>query len=161
MEIKNLLFAVVFVIAGIGLAGYGVTEYQNQQSDIQEAVQIEGTVESTDVDEISSSGTSSNEQYEPVVEYIYTYEGQEYTSESVYPGLEKQFGTEEEAQEVTGQYSPGQTTTVYVNEEDPSRAFLIEESQYFGPLMMVIGGVFFAGAGVMMFRRIVKDKKDV
>lgn len=157
MDMKNLLFAVVFVIAGVGLAGYGVTEYQNQQSDIQEAVQVEGTVENTDVDEISGSGTSSNEQYEPVVEYSYTYEGQEYTSESVYPGLEKQFSSEEKAEEVTGQYSPGQTTTVYVNEENPSRAFLIEETQYFGPLMMVIGGVFFAGAGAAMFRRLVRE----
>jgi len=153
METKDLLFAVLFVIAGIGLAVYGVTEYQNQQSDIQEAVQVEGTVDSTDVDEIGGSGASSNEQYEPVIKYSYTYEGQEYTSESVYPGLEKQFGSEEGAEEVTGQYSPGQTTTVYVNQEDPSRAFLIEETQYFGPFMMMIGGVLFAGTGVLMFRR--------
>jgi hypothetical protein len=156
MNIKGVVFAILFVVAGVGLAFYGVTGYQNQQSDIQQAVEVEGTVESTDINEISGSSgasASASDQYEPVVEYTYTYEGQEYTSESVYPGLEKQFESQQEAKEVTNQYSSGQGTTVYVNEEDPSRAFLIKETQLFGPFMMIIGGIFFVVGGLFAFRR--------
>lgn len=155
MNIKRAVFAILFVVAGVGLAFYGVTGYQNQQSDIQQAVEVEGTVENTDIDEISSSSGSGSTsyQYEPVVEYTYTYDGQEYTSESVYPGLEKQFGSQQGAEEVASQYSSGQETTVYVNQENPSRAFLIREKQSFGPFMMIIGGIFFVVGGLVAFRR--------
>lgn len=150
MGLRSILFALVFVIAGIGITGFGVVDYQNRQSDIQEAVQVEGTVQSTDVHERSTEG---GEVYSPYVRYTYRYEGSQYTSRSIYPGLnQRTFNNREKAEEVVSQYSPGGTTTVYVNQEDPSRAFLIKDTQTFRPFLVMGGGVIFIVIGLVFFR---------
>jgi hypothetical protein len=144
MGVRNILVALVFVVGGIGTTGIGVMDYQNQQSDIQEAVQVEGTVEATDVRE---RGTDND--YFPHVRYAYSYEGQQYTATSLYPGSsEKSFNTQDKAAEVVSQYSPGETTTVYVNQDDPSSAFLIKESQPLRHFSVIGGGVILAVIGV-------------
>jgi N-acetyl-gamma-glutamylphosphate reductase len=154
MGVRNVLFALVFVVGGIGTTGIEVMDYQNQRSDIQEAVQVEGTVEETDVRE---RGTDND--YFPHVRYTYSYEGQQYTATSIYPGSsEKSFDSQEKAAEVVAQYSPGETTTVYVNQDDPSSAFLIEQSQMFRHLLVTGGGVILAVIGVgILFRGWFSD----
>jgi hypothetical protein len=143
MEVVKVLLAIVL---GLSMFGYGWTVYQNQQTDVQEAVTVEGTVESSDVEYHEGTGNTDGGHYEVVVRYTYTFEGQEYTSESVYPGPAKEH-TEEEASEIANQYSSGQTTTVYVNQEDPSRAFLIKEKNSMLPLgAMGIGGLIALGS---------------
>lgn len=156
MGLLRGFFLLALLVGGLALAGYGWTMHQNEQSDVRQAVETEGTVESTDVKKIENEddGTAS---FEPVVRYTYTYEGRKYTSESVYPGPEKRFKFEEDAQEVADRYSPGQTVTVYVNQETPSRAFLIEETggnllPYFS---MGIGGLLALGSVSNLGKEIV------
>jgi hypothetical protein len=148
MGIIKILLALVFVVVGVAIIGFGVMDYQNRQSDIQNAVQVEGTVQSVDVHEQSSEGSDSS--YNPYIKYAYSYEGQQYTSRSVYPGLNQRvFDNRDKAEEVVSEYSSGETTTVYVNQENPSSAFLIKETQTsrsflimgFGLIFVVIGFV--------------------
>ena len=68
MNASNILFALVFVVVGVGLVAFGWMEYQNQQSDLEEAVQIEGTVESTEIDEENTEGGGF--KYEAIVIHI-------------------------------------------------------------------------------------------
>lgn len=156
---RGLVF-LAFLVGALAMTGFGWTMYQNEQFDVQQAVEVEGTVESTDVEQIGTTGGSDDSgsiEYEAVVRYTYTYEGQEYTSESVYPGPEKRFGLEEDARAVANQYSPGQTVTVYVNREDPSRAFLIEETggNLLPYLLMGIGAILALVFGAALGQEIV------
>lgn len=145
MAIGRTVVFLVIAVGGLALAGYGWTTYQNQHSDVKQAVTVEGTVEGTDVTFIeidSATDQSGSSYYKAVVRYTYTYEGRTYTSESVYPGAEKQIESEAEAREITTRYSPGQTVTVYVNQEAPSRAYLVEEKTLFSPFVtMGIGAL--------------------
>lgn len=148
MGLRSILFALVFVVVGIGITGFGVLDYQNQQSDLREAVQVEGTVQQVSVAEYSTEGGYS---YRPHVKYTYSYEGQQYTSRDVYPGVnDRTFNDREKAEEVVSQYSPGETTTVFVNQEQPSSAYLIKDSQTSPPFLVVGAGLFFAVVGILM-----------
>lgn len=140
------------LVVGISALGYGWIQYQNQQADVQEAITVEGVVQSTDVEFKGSEGGSSNPSggaYEVVVSYTYTHGGQEYTSDSVYPGPEKTHELKENAQEVANQYSAGQTVTVHVNREDPSRAFLVSEKTNEEPFMTMGIGALFLLMGIL------------
>jgi len=91
------------------------------------------------------------------VNYTYSYGDQRYSSESVYPGAEKDIGLKKDARAVADRFSPGETTTVYVNEKNPSRSYLVKEKTQFGPFMfMGIGGlialVFLAAVGKELLR---------
>jgi hypothetical protein len=154
MNLRNILFALLFVVVGVGLVAFGWTEYQNQQSDLEEAVQIEGTIESTEIDEERTDSGSTegvNYNYEAIVRYTYSYEEQQYTSESLYPGPDGSFNSRGKAEDIISQYSSGQETTVYVNQEDPSRAFLIERTRTFRVFGIMLGGVVFILSGIVFF----------
>lgn len=161
MALGRFLVLLAFLVGGLALAGFGWTTYQNQQSDIQQAVTVEGTIERTDVVFEGSNHSSGSGHYEVVIRYTYTYDGQEYTSESVYPGPEKQFGDKRNARAVADRYSPGQTTTVYVNRERPSRAFLIEEkSNFMSFIAMGLGGLLALAMGSGLVKEIVGGGPD-
>ena len=128
----RLLIFLVIAIGGLAMVGSGVNMVLNERADVQQAVTVEGTVKSTDVKDtggfVSRADKPATGGWKPVVRYTYTYDSQEYTSDSVYPGPEKHFNSEEVARSVASQISPGQTVTVYVNQKNPSQAFLIEET---------------------------------
>lgn len=153
MGVGRILFALVFVGVGVAIIGFGVIDYQNRQSDIQNHVQIEGTVQSVDVHEQSSENSPADSSYNPYIRYTYSYEGQQYTSRSVYPGLNQRvFDNRDKAEEVVSQYSPGETTTVYVNQENPSSAFLIKETQTTRSFLIMGFGLPFTVIGLILFR---------
>lgn len=139
----------IAVMLGVSMLGGGWTMYQNQQADVQEAVTVDGTVQSTDVEYIGSSSANNpgGGSYHVDVRYTYTYDGQEYTSENIYPGPQKDLN-KENANELANHYSSGQTTTVYVNRETPSRSFLIKEKTS-NVLFAIMGvGTLFTVAGL-------------
>jgi uncharacterized membrane protein YidH (DUF202 family) len=151
MGLGKILFALVIVVVGVAIIGFGVMDYQNRQSDIQNAVQVEGTVQSVDVHERSSEGSDSS--YNPYIKYTYSYEGQQHTSRSVYPGLnQRTFDNRNRAEEVVSEYSSGETTTVYVNQEDPSSAFLVKETQTTRSFLIMGFGLVFVVMGIISFR---------
>ena len=140
MSVGRVVVFLAIAIGGLAMAGSGGNMILNEQSDVQQAVTVEGTVKSTNVTKmgdsvlsamggsVSSANNPTTSGWKPVIRYTYTYDGEEYTSDSVYPGPEKTFKFEENARSVATRVSPGQTVTVYVNQKNPSRAFLINET---------------------------------
>jgi hypothetical protein len=153
MPLARSLVLLGLLVGGLALVGHGFTTYQEQRSDVQHAVEVEGTVQSTGVetfgwkfmrvDGVGVAQASDETRYRVVVRYTYTYEGQEYTSESVYPGAERRHALERTARSVADRYSDGETVTVYVNQKDPSRSYLVERTTHFRPgMFMGLGGLF-------------------
>ncbi len=97
----------------------------DEQTDVQQAVTGEGTVTSPDVEYegvgVSTADSLATGGFKPVISYTYSYDGQEYTSTSVYPGPEKHFNGEAVARSVATQFSPGQSVRVYVTRKTPPR----------------------------------------
>lgn len=125
----------MFAVGGVTVGAVGWIDYQNTQDDIDNAVEVEGTVVETSIQEDEREVDPDDDgvyedtetEYEPVVRYNYTYEGEEYTSTSVYPGSERSFDTHDEAANVTDQFTAGEPVTINVNSDDPARAFLLAE----------------------------------
>jgi hypothetical protein len=130
--------AVVIIVIGVAMAGFGGYNYQQTQSDLNNAVEAEGSIENVDITrdvtrrDRDDDGIKEEEvSWTPNVEYTYTYQGQQYTSDSIRPGVAgESFDSRPAAVDVTEQFSAGQSVTVYVNSEEPSRAFLIKDSSF-------------------------------
>jgi hypothetical protein len=128
---------VLVVLAGIGFAVYGGYSVMQQSSALQNAEEINVTVESTGVDSVSMR---RGVDHRPTASFNYTYDGESYTSNNVYPsGVGQDFNSEEDASEVIEGYEAGETVTGYINPESPENGFLINESSSSPYFMMLIG----------------------
>jgi uncharacterized protein HemX len=54
METAPAVVSLLLVVGGLAMAGYGWTQYQNERADVRQAVAVEGTVQSTGVEEIET-----------------------------------------------------------------------------------------------------------
>jgi len=126
-EIDPRKGAVLFIVIGLAFAGYGVYDYVQQNSAVDDAVEVNATVAETDVDTISNRRAASD--YAPKVTLEYSYRGETYTGGSVYPAsIEKDYDTESAARSQLDGYEVGETTTAYVDPEAPGDAFLVRET---------------------------------
>ena len=124
------------LLLGIGLVVGGWQFHQGAQHATENAIETEGTVLSAALTEKNGSGpnrdgTGSNSGYVPEIEYRYTYEGETYTSTSICPGTAEgceasNIRSQDDVEGFLSQYPEGETVTVYVVPDEPSRAFLIE-----------------------------------
>jgi hypothetical protein len=108
------------LLVGLGTIGYGAYSYTEQTAALDSTVTVDATLTDVAVEENSGKGVT----YSPKATYTYTYEGESYTSENVYPGkLPREFGSREKARaQIDG--SAGDTVTAYVPTDDPGNAFL-------------------------------------
>jgi Tfp pilus assembly protein PilV len=139
---KLSLISIVLGVVLLGAAGY--MTYSQQQS-LSSGVQIEATVESK---EISMSSSRRGDNYTPNVTYSYTYNGTQYTSNNIRPGIgTKASDTRAAAEDRIDQYNVGETTTAYVVQGSPSKSYLKKKSS---PLPLIIGilGLFLIGKPV-------------
>jgi hypothetical protein len=115
-----------FLLAGLVWGTLGVWNYQKTQTDLSDTETVEGTIISTDVREETTEVGDGRYRTElhPQVNYTYSHEGQNYTSQSLYPGNEQTL-SEGRAEEIVYDYDSGDSVTVYVNTDDPSRSFLV------------------------------------
>lgn len=127
----------VMLVAGLATTGYGVYEYQAQNSALEDAEEVNATIISKGVE---SQSARRGVDYRPTVEFSYSYEQQEYTGEKVFPGTSvKDFNTEDTARQQIANYTEGETTTAYVNPENPENAFLKHESTNTPYILTLIG----------------------
>ncbi len=120
-----------------------------------ESSSVEERVERRDND-----GDDVNEDvtvYYAVVEYSYTYEGQRYTSDNVYPGSARsnEFGAISGARDVVEKYPEGSTATVYVDSRNPDRSYLIRRPNTLRYVGLGVIGLVILGLGV---RGVAKTK---
>lgn len=162
----SLARGVVVLLVGVALMAGGWHLHQDAQQATETAIQTEGTVISSAVarDEVEDDD-GPDVQYYPKIEYRYTFEGETYTSTSICPGTAE--GCEASnykddrtrVEEFVSQYPEGETTTVYVLPDQPSRSFLVKTDSgsiaYFilmgiGALAS-LGGLLALGGGLKRF----------
>jgi len=165
MHLGSVFGAVVLVVCAAAFGGIGWFMYQGEQSDLENAVEVEGTVQNTSIDKQVSRRDRDDDgrreevtTFRAVVRYTYTYEGERYTSDSVYSGPESTFDSRSGAVDVVEEYSSGETVTVHVNSEQPSRAYLIEqENSLFYFAFVGVGGLCGLAAVGSLFRGVLAD----
>jgi len=139
---KLSLISIILGIMLLGVAGY--MAYTQQQS-LSSGEQIEATVESK---EVTMRSSKSGDRYTPHVTYSYTYNGTQYTSDNIRPGIgTKASDTRTAAEDRIDQYNVGETTTAYVVQGSPSKSYLKKKSS---PLPLIFGllGLFLIGRPV-------------
>ena len=128
----------IAVVLGLGIAGYGGYDYVQQSNVVDDAVAVETSITDTEI----SRSEGRRLYYRVTVEHTYQYQGSEYTSERVFPGLTRPIYTvRNDAQNVIKPYESTTTATAYVDPDDPSGAFLKRQTT-FAPFKFVgFGGL--------------------
>jgi len=168
VDIRSGVAVVVLVLVGAAVLTGAWTVQQDEREQLDNAVEHEGTVLSTGIDReetVDRRDPDDDGQYEsedrevsfvPRIQYRYTYQGEEYESDSIYPISRPEFDTRSEAENFTGEYPEGETVTVYVNGQDPSESFLVR-TESGGPLLLLAGvfaGVFWLIALAVGYRSV-------
>lgn len=150
-EVDPVRGGALLLVLGLALTGYGGYDYQQQQAALDDAVDVDATVVEVGV-EARSGSSSPGAEYRPTVTFDYRYDGQNYTSHSVFPSSSTpNYDTESEAREVLAGYEAGSEATAYVDPEEPADAFLINEASR-GPVLALGIGAALAllGAGAFL-----------
>lgn len=147
---------VPILIGVVVLLGGGYLYYSGMQASAN-AESVDATVVSSSVVESDDVGSNSQDrdEYTVSVEYRYTYDGTDYTSESLCPGTgsackpSSDFRTNMEG--FLADYPEGETVTAYVQPDSPDDAHLIQS----GPSLVYLGvagfGLLLVGLGVKRF----------
>ena len=131
--------SVYLLVLAVALTGGGGYSYVQQGQAVSDAVTVQATVDSAQVERIKSRRSID---YEPEIEYTYEYQGETYTSEQVFPGPTiRTYSDRSKAQSVVRSYEPGTTVQAYVRPSAPSNAFLIRERTPWPTRALVIGSV--------------------
>lgn len=148
------LVAIVLLVAGLGMVGYGAHTYMSQSAALDSTETVNATVTSTSVDEMHSSGRRGGIDYRPQVTFNYTYDGERYSSSNLYPsGVTQDSGTRGSAESELEGYEPGTNVTAHVPTDSPDSAFL-KDQRSTKPLFMMGFGALFA---LLMTATIVRN----
>jgi Protein of unknown function (DUF3592). len=137
---------ILIVLVGLGLIFLGYNTYTSQNQALENPVNVSATVTDTGIQEDSSRRGGID--YQPVIQYEYSFEGQEYTSDNMYPGGQspKDYNLQSSAKEVVEDYTQGSKLNVYVPPENPGEAF-IKAKKTNSPLFFIGIGVLFVIMG--------------
>lgn len=151
---KTLKGALVLLLIGLAVTGYGAYDYTQQSDAVEDAVAVDATVTDVGV-ESTSTGSSPGTDYRPTVRFTYEHDGTEYASTNVFPSvITSNYDTESAAREVVAEYAVGESTTAYVDPADPDGGFLRTETSN-APLFAAVLGLFLAlGGALSTVRRI-------
>jgi hypothetical protein len=141
--IIGLIFVVIFSILGIVFLIIGLRSKQKAKASLNwptttGVVTVAKVEVHTDYDDDDHTSTTS---YEPVVQYTYTVNGQQFNGSKIAFGANRVGNSQ--AQKMVGQYPVGNSVTVHYNPEKPEDAVL-ETKATGGTAFTVIGIVFLA-----------------
>jgi hypothetical protein len=141
---NSALITTVVGVLLIGASGY--LAYSQQQS-LSSGVQVEATVESKQI--VRDSSRRGGIDFTPRVTYTYTYDGEQYTSENIRPGLGiTSSNSRSAAEDRIDQYEVGETTTAYVVEGSPSKSYLKKENSILLPVILGGFGLLLLGRNI-------------
>lgn len=107
------------VLLGLFSAYSAINQYNSPTAEVT------GTVVYSDVD--SSSSRRGGVDHYIDIEYEYLYNGSKYVNDNIKPGSTESSVNKGTAEEFVSNNSEGDSVTVYVNEDDPSSSWLINE----------------------------------
>jgi|APHM01.1.fsa_nt_gi Protein of unknown function (DUF3592). len=123
---KTVKQSLLVLLVSVGVMGYGAVDYVQSTNAVRDSVETEAMITEVSVETVSSgTGSSRTVNFEPVVVFTYSYQGETYTGDDVFPGsVVPNYGTESAARDVIAAYEPETTATVYVDPDNPETAFL-------------------------------------
>lgn len=150
----SLRRALLLLVVGLAATSFGAYDYIQQSDAVDDAVEVDAEVVAVGVD-AAAGGSSAGTDYRPTAEFTYEYDGETYTSTSVFPSATSpNYDTESAAREVLAGYDAGDTVTAYVDPADPDGAFLLDRTSNAPLLFAGIGAAFVAVGGVSTLRRL-------
>jgi hypothetical protein len=134
-------------IGGAIVVGIGIGTYALQMTMAQP---VDAEVVSSGVDTVACSvDESCDVEYVPVVEYRYSYDGTEYTSDSVYPQAAGHRSiTEDGAARTASKYAAGDSVTAHVLPMMPDTAYLRTNTPGIAQLVLGAFGLLLVLAGL-------------
>jgi hypothetical protein len=151
---KAVALAALISLVGVALLGYGFTQYRGQAQSLENAENITATITDTGIE--TDSSRRGGIDYRAEVEFRYSFEGQEYTSDNIYPlQAGKDFDTESAAQDFLENYPEGEAVNAYVNPDNPEGAFLKSQRSNQPVILMVIGGFLMVIGGYNSVKRSI------
>jgi len=147
--------AVLYIVIGILIISYGGYDYVQQTEAVRNSAGVDATI--TEVSIETDSGTSANpgSNYEPTVEFKYTYNGTRYTGTQIYPAnIEQSYDTRSAAESAIEGYEQGSETTAYVSPDQPEDAFLKNETSNSPIIALVLGGLLVLISTISAIRKI-------
>lgn len=144
--------AILLLVVGVGLTGYGVFD-GTQQSNAQEAVvAVNATVTGVGTERVDL-------KFVPRVEYTYEFRGQSYTGTNLYAtDLLTPYERRSAAESAVEDYERGTTVTAYVDPTEPENAFLEQRSSTTPSTATVIGALlaFFGAVSLLGTFRLTR-----
>lgn len=134
--------AMLLLVLGLGVTGYGAYDYVQQSDAIRNAVEVDTTITDVGVETTSARSGNAQVKYEPHVEFTYEYQGESYTGTNVFPAtIAPEYEQRSNAESVIDEYEEGMTVTAYVDPTNPDGAFLKNKTSNTPLLAAGIGAV--------------------
>lgn len=151
---KTLGRSLLLLLVAVGMVGYGAADYAQSTSAVRESVETDATITELGVETRSNqAGTGSSIKHQPVVEFTYTYDGEQYTGDRLFAGsIPARYDTEAAARDAIRRYERGATTTAYVDPDDPETAFLRNKTSNRQFVFIGVGLVLAAFGGVSVVK---------
>ncbi|RAW46262.1 DUF3592 domain-containing protein [Halorubrum sp. 48-1-W] len=147
--------ALLYIVIGIAIISYGGYDYVQQTEAVRDSVEVDATITELSIETDSGTSASPGANYEPVVEFEYTYNGTGYTGTKIYPAdIEQSYDTRSEAESAIEQYEQGTQTIAYVPPDQPGDAFLKNKTSNAPIIALVLGGLFTLVATISAVRKI-------
>lgn len=157
---KTVGQSLLLVLLAVGLVSYGAIDYVQSTNAVRDSVETEATITEVGVEtESSRTGTGSNVEYEPVVAFTYTYDGERYTGNDLFPGSAPvRYDTESAARNAIAEYEPETTTTAYVDPDDPETAFLENRTSNRQLVFIGVGLILSLFGGFFMVKNYRRER---
>jgi hypothetical protein len=150
-ELGILRGGMLALVVGLAVAGVGAYDYTQQSAAIESSVEVDATITGKNVNSVITSGTS---QFNPEVNFEYSYEGESYTSNNLYPAsASKNYDTKSAAQSAMDEYEQGETVTAYVDPDSPGDAFLKNEKSSSSLWFAALGVAFMFGGSYALVKK--------
>lgn len=114
------VISALIALSFIGLGGYMFFDYYQQTNNVEA---VDATVTSSEV--VQTYDADRDLVYRPSITYEYTYDGDTYTSESIFID-DNQISSRSRANELVDEYAAGSETTAYVPSDDPDSTYLVK-----------------------------------
>lgn len=137
--------SIFVLVVGLAITGVGVYAYTTESASLSNNVEVTAEVIGTSVED--GERTRGTDSYVPVVTYRYSYAGESYTSDNIYPGVNQpQYQDRAGARTHLSAYTVGESVPAYVNPDAPSEAYL-ENSRTIQPTGSIVVGLLVALLG--------------
>lgn len=147
--------AVLYIVVGIAIVSYGGYDYVQQTEAVRNSVEVDATITEAGIETVSGTSSNPGSNYEPTVEFAYTYNETRYTGTKIYPAnIEQSYETRSAAESAIERYEQGTETTAHVSPDQPRDAFLKNKTSNAPVIALVLGGLFTLMATVSAVRKI-------